>query len=84
MLPDDVPGEKSFAREILEDDIPKIESAIVSLSKGFALESFVHPFKYGWPQDVKVIVDEVNVVYEDGDQLCVFIKVSDLFFQVQY
>lgn len=76
--PDDVPGNESFARDILEDDIIELESAIVSLSKGVALKPDMHSLKHEWSKVVKVIVVEVNVVYdEDGDQLCVFIKVPE-------
>lgn len=78
MFPDGVPGNKSFVREILKDDILKLESAIVSLSKGVALKPYMHSLTHEWSQVGEVIVVEVNVVYdENGDQLCVFIKVTE-------
>lgn len=77
VFPDDVPGNKSFAREILEDDIRKLEYAIVSLSKGILPKPYKETSEHEWPQ-VKVIVVEVNVVYDENtDQFCVFRKVSE-------
>lgn len=77
VFPDDVPGNKSFAREILEDDILKLESAIVSLSKEILPKTYMHTSKHEW-SEVEVIVVEVNVVYDENtDQFCVFREVSE-------
>lgn len=76
VFPDAVPGDVSFASNILKNGIPKLESAIRSLSNGIKLNTIMHTSKSEWPQ-VDVFVVKVDVVY-DGDrgQFCVFRKVS--------
>lgn len=83
----DVPGNESFARTILNDDILELETAIQSLSREIVLTKLMDtktrfmldPFT---PQ-VNACVFEVDVVYEgdvdgNGDQFCVIRKVPEL------
>lgn len=63
----DVPGNESFARTILNDDILELETAIQSLSREIVLTKTLHMLDLFTPQ-VDACVYEVDVVYEgDGD-----------------
>lgn len=65
---DDVFGNELFVCDILEDDIIEFEFVIVLFFKGVVLKFDMYLLKYEWLKVVKVIVVEVNVVYdEDGD-----------------
>lgn len=82
----DVPGNESIAREILEDDIRKLETAFSSLSKEIMLTKLkntnISEIMMLDPDTPKVdaCVFEVDVVFDDGDenddrdQFCVFRK----------
>lgn len=77
MSPEVDPKNKSFARDILEDDIPEIENAIISLSESVVLKTKKDIWKAKWPKAEARVV-EVEVVY-DGveDKFFVSRKVSN-------
>lgn len=94
MFQEDVPNSKSFARNILQDDIVQLETAIRLLSEGIVLNTKKDTLNAGWPKAEARTV-EVDVFYDGvGDQFCVFRKVSEykkksrifpyIFFQVKY
>lgn len=75
MIPEDDSESKSFARDILKDDILKIENAVRLLSKGIVLKTKKDALKDGWPKTEACVV-EVDVVYDEvEDQFCVSRKV---------
>lgn len=77
MFPEVDTDRKSFARDILKDDILKIENAIGSLSENVVLNTKKDTWKAKWPKAEARVV-EVEVVY-DGveDQFFVSRKVSN-------
>lgn len=77
----DVPGNESFARTILNDDILELETAIQSLSREIVLTKTLRILDLSTPQ-VDACVYEVDVVYEgdgdgNGDQFLVIRKVPE-------
>lgn len=78
-FPADVPGHKSFARKILEDDINRLVTAIQSLSCGIVLTTQTNAIKRDSPQ-VEACVFEVDVIGDedrvgDEEKFCVLRKV---------
>lgn len=78
-FPADVPGHKSFARKILEDDINRLVTAIQSLSCGIVLTTQTNAIKRDSPQ-VEACVFEVDVIDDedrvgDEEKFCVLRKV---------
>lgn len=81
-FPADVPGHKSFARKILEDDINRLVTAIQSLSCGIVLTTQTNAIKRDSPQ-VEACVFEVDVIDDedrvgDEEKFCVLRKETSL------